>query len=144
MVEEAWFIVMENKITVRQAFDVMTAFLTIYWKKTGSDEVACLLSDMNTEIWADGSTGDPAIWGEWIGCIDEVTNTENADILTVLQAFQAMKRFLGQYIPFNTSSDAVDALKSGVHVYKDGSIANPAFWETWIECVTKDVVEKRD
>ena len=130
MVEKAWFIIMENKITVRQAFDAMTDFLTIYWKKTGSDEVACLLSDMDMNIFGDGNqTADPAIWGEWIGCVNEVTHTEHADTLTVLQAFQAMGKFLEQYIPFNTPSEAVDVLKNGVRIDENGSIANPDFWK---------------
>ena len=52
-------------LTIREAFDVMIDFLTMYWQKTGSDEIANFLSDMNADLWEDGSTADPAIWGEW-------------------------------------------------------------------------------
>ena len=37
-------------------------------------------------IFGDGNrTADPAIWGDWIGCVNEVTHTEHADTLTVLK-----------------------------------------------------------
>lgn len=134
---------MENKLTICQAFDVMTDFLTNYWKKTGSDEIANLLSDMNTEIWADGSTGDPAIWGEWVASINEIIKIEKDGVLTALQAFQAMRKFLEQYIPFNTPSEAVDTLKSGVKTHKDGTIANSSFWEQWVKCVDDSLKKQK-
>jgi hypothetical protein len=133
---------LENKLTVTQAFDAMTCFLISYWKKTGSDEVANLLSDMNTELWADGSTADPAIWGEWVDSINVIIKTEKEDTLTVLQAFQAMGKFLEQYIPFNTPSEVVDNLKKGIHIHQDGSIANSVFWKHWVQCVN-DTLRKK-
>ena len=48
-----------EKLTIREAFDAMTDFLTVYWEQTDSEDIANLLSDMNTELWSDSSTADP-------------------------------------------------------------------------------------
>lgn len=61
---------MKDKLSIQQVFDIMTHFLTVYWEKTDSEDVANLLSDMNTEVWLDGSTADPAIWDDWVEAVE--------------------------------------------------------------------------
>jgi hypothetical protein len=64
---------MEHKISARQAFDVMTDFLDIYYEKTGSGQINSLLSDMDMRTWGDGNqTADPAIWEDWINSVNTV------------------------------------------------------------------------
>lgn len=127
---------MEDTLTIRQAFDVMTDFLAAYWKKTDSDEVANLLSDMNTEIWADGSTADPAIWGEWCESVNKVIKTEIEGKLTAFQAFQAMVKFLEKYYEL-TKSDDIGILLGGMDqsFWNDRKTFDPAIWDDWIEAV---------
>jgi len=115
----------------------------VYYEKTKSDPINSLLSDMDMRTWGDGNqTADPAIWGEWIDSINEVIKVSDKDTLTELQAFQAMGKFLEQYIPFNTPSDAVNKLKSGVCIRNARSIVNSAFGEQWVKCVD-DVLTKK-
>lgn len=124
---------MKKKLTIRQAYDVMTNFLEMYWKETDCDEIAGLLSDMSTEIWADGSTGDPAIWGEWEESVRTIVGNEQE--LTIRQAFKAMTTFLEQYIPFKTPSHGVFELMNGIKIFKDGTTSNPIFWKHWLVSV---------
>ena len=53
----------------------MRLFLERYWERgnRSSADLASLLSDISTEIWADGSTGDSAQWHDWIAAVHEVT-----------------------------------------------------------------------
>ena len=124
---------MEKKLTIQQAYDVMTNFLEIYWKETDCDEIACLLSDMSTEIWADGSTGDPAIWEEWEESVYATVGNERK--LTIQQSFEAMVKFLNQYIPFKTPRGNVSELMNGIKML-DGVTSNP-IWEHWLSSVRR-------
>lgn len=124
---------MEKKLTILQAYDVMTDFIEKYWKKTGCDEIACLLSDMSKDVWADGSTGDPAIWGEWEESVQRVVGSLQE--LTIKEAYESMVRFLGQYIPFQESEGEASKLLNGIKMGDDGSIADPVLWQEWLKSV---------
>ena len=63
---------MKEKLSYIEAFNCMREFLEIYYKNTKSNDVGDILSDTQFSFWADGSTGDPASWGEWIKCIEKV------------------------------------------------------------------------
>ena len=55
----------------RQAFDEMRVFLVGYLERTkGMAEVRLVFSNM--ELEPNGSTSDPATWGDWTGAVQEV------------------------------------------------------------------------
>ena len=49
------------------AFDAMRVFLEAYWERglRSDDGLAMLLGNLNRSVWADHSTGDPAMWQDW-------------------------------------------------------------------------------
>lgn len=61
-----------EKLSSQQAFEAMVLFLEMYYEHTQSDDVGGLLSDMI--FLEDGTTADPATWGEWVECIERVLN----------------------------------------------------------------------
>jgi len=54
--------------------------------------------------------------------------------LSKLEAFKSMFAFLQKYYE-QTRSDDVGSLLSEMHLLEDGSTADPAAWEDWIECI---------
>lgn len=54
-------------LSENQAFAAMYAFLRHRYVMTGSDDIGALLGDMS--FMPDGSTADPAIWGDWMEAI---------------------------------------------------------------------------
>lgn len=58
------------KISNVDAFKAMILFLEDYYQKTNSDDVAVLLGGM--QLLEDGITTDPAMWEEWLDCINKV------------------------------------------------------------------------
>lgn len=60
--------------------------------------------------------------------------------LTILQAYNAMRLFLERYYT-QTSSDDVGALLSDLLFLEDGSTADPAAWNDWLESVNKALGE---
>jgi len=61
-----------KKLTEKQAYEAMQLFLERNWKRCEDLHVAELLSDIDTTIWADGGSGDPAALQEWRECVSEV------------------------------------------------------------------------
>lgn len=57
----------------REAFEVMTRFLTAFYKRTNGD-MATLMADI--EMLADGRPNDPAAWSDWMQYVEEVTGAE--------------------------------------------------------------------
>jgi len=56
----------------------MTEFLERYYDRTsGQAELAQVLSEIQTDP-ADGSTGDPAAWGDWMDAVEHVMQRERA------------------------------------------------------------------
>ncbi|HZS77310.1 MAG TPA: hypothetical protein VFA41_11910 [Ktedonobacteraceae bacterium] len=68
-----------EKLTIRQAYDAMILFLENYYQQTNSDDVGALLGDLSMEIWADGSSGDPAAWDDWLECVQKVLIPDSPD-----------------------------------------------------------------
>jgi len=54
--------------------------------------------------------------------------------LTVLQAFNAMRKFLEKYYE-ETSSDDVGSLLGELQFLNDGETADPTAWIDWLKCV---------
>lgn len=59
-----------EKLTERQAFEAMVLFLEDFYKRTQSDEVGGLLSDLL--ISEGGTTADPAAWEDWMESVRKV------------------------------------------------------------------------
>lgn len=59
--------------------------------------------------------------------------------LTTKQAFEAMVLFLEEFYN-RTQSDDVGALLGQLILLKDGSTADPAAWDDWVECVEKVLI----
>lgn len=56
--------------------------------------------------------------------------------LTILEAFEAMQDFLQGYYE-RTSSDDVGSLLGDMRILEDGTTADSAAWEDWMESIEK-------
>ena len=61
---------MSITLTEKEAYEAMYAYLLKIYEITKSDELGELLGSMST--LPDGKTADPAIWNDWVKCIDDV------------------------------------------------------------------------
>jgi hypothetical protein len=59
-------------LTLDEAYDAMVDFLETYYKETNSDDIACLLSEM--QLISEGQTADPADWHNWKESVDKILN----------------------------------------------------------------------
>jgi hypothetical protein len=57
------------ELSEREAFEVMTRFLTRFYEDAGND-METLLADITIE--PDGGTLDPAAWEDWVRCVRAV------------------------------------------------------------------------
>jgi hypothetical protein len=57
----------------KSAFEAMRRFLQNYYDR-GDKPIGLLLTDIDTGLWEDGSTNDPAQWDDWLQAIKEVTH----------------------------------------------------------------------
>lgn len=60
---------MNKQLTHLEAFKSMHCFLEKYYEQTSSDEIGVLLGEMR--LLEDNSTADPAVWEDWIICIEK-------------------------------------------------------------------------
>jgi hypothetical protein len=126
---------MKNRLTALQAFQAMTDFFDMHYRYSHSDQIGALLGAMDMNIFGNGHrTADPAIWEDWIECLN------NNTALTVLEAFQAARQFVEMRYALEPD-DTVVALTHGMHVRADGTIENPAIWEDWM-CSVNKVLER--
>lgn len=59
-------------LSPEQAFQAMFVFLNAYYERTeGTAELGEVLGDI--QLSTDGSTMDPAAWGDWLAAIDAVS-----------------------------------------------------------------------
>lgn len=65
---------MKQQINILQAYKAMCCFLEKYYQNTSSDDVGSLLGDL--QFLKSGKTADPAVWQEWIDCINKVIKTD--------------------------------------------------------------------
>ena len=65
---------MDIQLTELEAYTAMHVFLEKFYNTTQSDDVGGLLGSMS--LLEDHSTADPAIWKEWIECINLVKSGE--------------------------------------------------------------------
>lgn len=61
---------MSINLTEKEAYAAMYAYLVTVYERTPSDELGGLLGDMSNV--GDGETADPAVWHEWLRCVNQV------------------------------------------------------------------------
>lgn len=70
----------DDRLTFRQALAAMELFLDEDNSRlSGEATVLDVLSDINTRVWADGSTADPAAWFEWVEAARKARATAYAE-----------------------------------------------------------------
>jgi hypothetical protein len=64
-----------RSVDERTAFEAMRLFLEAYWERGGrsSDDLAALLGELDTSVWADDAPGDPAQWTDWLEAVRRAT-----------------------------------------------------------------------
>ena len=65
---------MEEKLTKKQAYLAMLAFLEQYFKQIQSDDIGALLGSMS--FLDDGSTADAAMWHEWQHAVELILSQD--------------------------------------------------------------------
>jgi hypothetical protein len=68
-------------MTERQAYIAMHHFLDLFYRSTGSDDVAGLLSAMS--LLANGEPADPGVGDEWKESVEYALNGGRADLIFV-------------------------------------------------------------
>lgn len=115
-----------NKIlNIMQAYKAMQFFLEDYYFKSKSDDLGSLLGGM--QLFSEGQTWDPAMWGEW------KRGLVSCEKITILEAFEAMYKFLKDYCTYVESED-VQALLSIMQGPIDGNFDTIA-WTKWLDAV---------
>lgn len=61
---------MTINLTEKEAYAAMYAYLVAVYNRTQSDDLGGLLGDTSTV--GDGETADPAVWYEWLRCVERV------------------------------------------------------------------------
>ena len=61
-------------MTDKEAYAAMYAYLVMVYERTQSDDLGALLGDMST--LPDGGTADPAVWHEWLACLEKAKRGE--------------------------------------------------------------------
>ena len=63
---------MPKTLSDKQAFNAMVLFLNRYYEETKDAGVGRLLSDLQTGVFTDGGTADPAAWEDWERSVSSV------------------------------------------------------------------------
>lgn len=61
-------------LSEQEAYEAMYAFLSDVYERTQSDELGSLLGSMS--LLPDGSPADPAIWSDWLKCVQQARRKE--------------------------------------------------------------------
>ena len=61
-----------ERLSTDEAFKVMINFLEKYYIRTGSDDIASILSDVR--LLEKEKTSDPAAWSDWIDSVNKIIN----------------------------------------------------------------------
>ncbi len=61
---------MTINLTEKEAYAAMYAYLDTVYDRTKSDDLGGLLGGMSTV--GDCETADPAVWHEWLECVEQV------------------------------------------------------------------------
>ncbi len=70
---------MSTTLDLSTAYAAMFEFLAQHYERTGSDDLGALLGSMS--LLDDNSPADPALWLDWMGCVEKVVqNKGHAEI----------------------------------------------------------------
>lgn len=58
-----------NNLTLQEGYLAMFEFLVDLYQRTESDEIGAVLGDLS--LLSDGTTADPAAWGDWVRCVEK-------------------------------------------------------------------------
>lgn len=58
---------MDDKITVKEAYAAMYAYLQMLYDTTGSDDLGGFLGSMS--LLEDGTPADPGVWEDWMRAV---------------------------------------------------------------------------
>lgn len=61
-------------LSEQEAFEAMYAFLVEVYARTQADEFGALLGSMS--LLPDGSPADPAVWSDWLKCVQQAKRKE--------------------------------------------------------------------
>lgn len=60
---------MEEKLTLKEAYAAMYAYLQRLYETTGSEDLGGFLGSMS--LLEDGGPADPAVWSEWVRAVQQ-------------------------------------------------------------------------
>ncbi|WP_090685956.1 hypothetical protein [Paraburkholderia phenazinium] len=58
-----------DRLTLQEAYLSMFEFIVELYQRTRSDDLGAMLGDLS--LLADGTTADPAAWGDWLKCVEK-------------------------------------------------------------------------
>ncbi len=116
---------MNATLTPLQAYFAMTIYLDSYYNHTKSDDIGLLVGGMQ---FVENRTADPSAWNDWIDVIDTTS-----EILTITNAFLAMKKYLHNYAK-RISSNEVKAMLEKMQLPSEMATTNSVYWYNWVEC----------
>jgi hypothetical protein len=60
---------MDDKITIKEAYAAMYAYLKTLYDMTGSDDLGGFLGSMS--LLEDGTPADPGVWDDWMHAVQQ-------------------------------------------------------------------------
>lgn len=141
---------MNSFLTKRQALHAMSEFLEyFYWKPSlmdkndpssnrGTEYISDLLSNIDTNIWSSGMTGDPGCWFEWEESIKkalkQLKEAETKDEKISLKvAFVAMRKFIQNFYSYVKADDLLVVLYDTR--FFEGELVNKEVWNNYLQAV---------
>lgn len=65
----------DAELSPAEALTATIELLTKYWERGRSDEIGALLGSL--AIQPDGRCADPALWNDWLSCVDAVVEARS-------------------------------------------------------------------
>ncbi len=130
--EEKSALKIESQINRNEGYRIAMCFLEKYCAKTRSRDVGALLNKMH---FINGiETADPNAWKIWDECAKTIKSKTKKGGFDIVEAYQTLQDFLGQYNQVAKSND-ISSLLVGMDLLDYKSTRDPAAWSDWIECV---------
>jgi hypothetical protein len=130
--EEKSALKIEAQINHREGYRIATCFLEKQHSKTRSRDLGALLSKMH---FINGiETADPNVWKMWDECVTTIKSKTKRGGFDIVEAYQTLQGFLGQYNQI-TKSKEIDSLLMRMVLLDYKNTQDPDVWSDWIECV---------
>ncbi len=135
----------EKMLTVDDAYDTTYDFLNKYYRKTKSEDLIIIVSDM--PFFADGISANPSTQEDWKDAVNNILNKDSnipqnfksaKKKLSIKQSYRAMINFLETYDYFKEIVDIVNEIK----LSNNGMPSDPKNWSDWVESVNKILNQK--